>query len=428
MRIKLALISLLLSSSFEAAAKSPIQDYLPLEAILSSADVGKKYPVLEQVLNKHSSYNVQIIYTRIDRDAKNKPSLTYYQLGLNENKYFYPASTVKLPISLLALEWLAEQQNPAITADTIMLTDSDAQWQTRQHTDPTAANGMPSVAHYIKQILLVSDNNSSNRLYELMGPDYINQKLVEKGLVNTVINHRLSVPMTETQNRSVNPIRFTDGAGKTILSLPQRISHKEYFNATKPTLGNGYYSQGKLINTPMDFTYKNRLSLVDLDGVVKRVIFPELFSLSQQFHLRPSDRDLMLSYMSMLPPESVTPQYPVAKYPHNYSKFFMFAGEAQQLPEHIRIFNKTGSAYGHSLDAAYIVDFANKVEFFLTAIIYTNENGILNDDQYQLEQIGEPFLNQLGNYIYQWELKREKKHPADLSEMLQYAKQNSEIE
>ena len=46
---------------------------------------------------------VQIIYTQIDRDENNTPSFTSYTYRLNENEYFYPASTVKLPAAALAL-------------------------------------------------------------------------------------------------------------------------------------------------------------------------------------------------------------------------------------------------------------------------------------------------------------------------------------
>ncbi|MDP3470693.1 MAG: hypothetical protein Q8S14_02375, partial [Algoriphagus sp.] len=80
-----------------------------------------------------------------------------------------------------------------------------------------------------------------------------------------------------------------------------------------------------------------------------------------------------------------------------------------------RIFNKTGWAYGHLIDGSYFVDFDNGVEFFVTAVIYTNENETLNDDTYETEEIGLPFFAELGEYLYQMELKRKKQIPADLN-------------
>ncbi|MEH8019531.1 class A beta-lactamase-related serine hydrolase [Rheinheimera muenzenbergensis] len=373
--------------------------------------------MLKKVLSKPEPHRLQIIYTQVDRDADNNPALTYYQFGLDNDRYFYPASTVKLPIALLALEWLTEQNLPGLTADTIMLTDAATDWQTAQTTDPSATIGLPSIAQYIKKILLVSDNDGSNRLYELLGQDYINQRLAAKGLSHTVINHRLSLPLTAEQNRQFNPVRFVDETGGSILALPARSTKNRYLNTSKPTLGKAYIKANELINSPMAFTDKNRFSAADFDGVIKRLIFPQLFSQQQRFNLKSEDRDLVLRYMAMLPPDSTSPQYEAAEYPANYSKFLLFGGKAQQIPQHIRIFNKTGWAYGHIIDGAYIVDLANQVEFFVTAVVYANENDILNDDQYQKNEVALPFLNELGNFLYQHELKRPRQHQADLNEV-----------
>jgi hypothetical protein len=82
------------------------------------------YPTLKKVLEDSSKYQVQILYTQIDRNEHVNPMMTTFQFNLNDERYFYPASTVKLPIALLALEWLEAQNIEGLTAETIMLTDS----------------------------------------------------------------------------------------------------------------------------------------------------------------------------------------------------------------------------------------------------------------------------------------------------------------
>ena len=47
-------------------------------------------------------------------------------------------------------------------------------------------------------------------------------------------------------------------------------------------------------------------------------------------------------------------------------------------------------------DASYIVDFKNNVEFMLAATVYVNSDEILNDDKYDYETVGHPFIYQLG--------------------------------
>jgi len=51
----------------------------------------------------------------------------------------------------------------------------------------------------------------------------------------------------------------------------------------------------------------------------------------------------------------------------------------------------------------------------LSATIYVNSDGILNDDKYDYEKTGYPFFKEIGNILYGHELKRERKHLPDLS-------------
>ena len=51
----------------------------------------------------------------------------------------------------------------------------------------------------------------------------------------------------------------------------------------------------------------------------------------------------------------------------------------------------------------------------LSAVVLGNEDGFLNDDQYEYDTVYFPFLLHLGQVIFQHELKRFKKHLPDLS-------------
>jgi hypothetical protein len=73
-----------------------------------------------------------------------------------------------------------------------------------------------------------------------------------------------------------------------------------------------------------------------------------------------------------------------------------------------------GWAYGFLTDASYVVDFAHSTEFMLAATIYANSDDTLNDDQYEFETVGRPFLYRLGQTIYNYELHRPRKYMPDL--------------
>jgi hypothetical protein len=81
----------------------------------------------------------------------------------------------------------------------------------------------------------------------------------------------------------------------------------------------------------------------------------------------------------------------------------------------VRIFNKVGDAYGFLLDNAYIVDFSTGVEFMLTTVLLCNNDEVFNDDHYDYETVGFPFMKNLGQLIYNYESTRSRKFKADLS-------------
>ena len=85
------------------------------------------------------------------------------------------------------------------------------------------------------------------------------------------------------------------------------------------------------------------------------------------------------------------------------------------MPASVRVFNKVGWSYGFLTDVSYVVDFNKHIEYMLAATVYVNSDDILNDSKYDYDAIGYPFLYHLGQTIYQYETKRERKHMPDLS-------------
>ncbi len=359
-------------------------------------------------------YRVQIIYTRIDRDAENRPSFTSYGYRVDPEQYFYPASTVKLPAALLALEKINELAIPGLTRDTTMLTGVDSDWQTPALTDSSAPTGLPSVGHYVRKILLVSDNDAFNRLYEFIGQKPMNESLHEKGYRNTRIFHRLEVARNAEENAKTNPVTFVDG-DTIVYAEDARSSDTNYSHDEPILLGRAEVVDGELLNRPKDFSGNNVLPLQDLHDMVQALMFPEFVEEQRRFNLTEDDYQFVYRNMSAYPSESGIAQYSDAdQYPDGYVKFLMYGGSAPAIPDNIRIFNKPGDAYGFLTDCAYIVDFENGVEFLLAASIFTNANETFNDDTYEYDEIALPFLRDLGNAIYEVELARDREHAPDL--------------
>ncbi|MDX5422725.1 MAG: class A beta-lactamase-related serine hydrolase [Hymenobacteraceae bacterium] len=393
---------------------------LSLGQLPAIAQTVKKKKVVEKIMKQHpehfrkileqpEKYRVQVLYTQIDRDAENNPHFTSYSYRLDPKEYFYPASTVKLPAALVAMEKLNELSVEGLDKYTPLKVDSAYSGQSAVEADSSAENNLPTLAHYIKKILLVSDNDAYNRLYEFVGQERLNRALHEKGFENVRLTHRLSIFLSPDENRHTNPFTFYRG---------DNVIYQQPLTNAKPTprvleeayLGQGYYQGETLVNKPMDFSEKNYISVEALQGILKTVMFPEAVPAQQRFNLTTDDYTFLYKYMSMKPNESVYPAYDPQQYPETYVKFLMYGEDKVQIPENIRIFNKVGDAYGFLIDNAYVVDFENKVEFLLTAVIYANEDEILNDSKYDYETVGFPFMKHLGQAVYQHELKRKKKH------------------
>ncbi|MGZ3854365.1 MAG: serine hydrolase, partial [Flavisolibacter sp.] len=335
-----------------------------------------------------------------------------YYFNIDPKQYFYPASTVKMPTAIMALQRLNELKVPGLDRNTTMITDSAYSRQDAVYNDPNSADGRPSIANYIRKIFLVSDNDAFNRLYEFLGQEYINNTLHKMGYDSAQIIHRLNIGRTEDENRHTNPVKFYDTSENMIYQQPLVASQLVY-QPRNTFMGKGYLNGDRIINEPFNFSTKNRFALADLHSILQSVIFPKAVPKKQRFHLTGDDYRFLHKYMAMKPGESDFPQYDTS-YNGAYSKLLMYGGKGDLEPD-IRIFNKEGDAYGFLTDIAYIVDFRNNIEFFLSASIYCNSDGIFNDDHYDYENVGLPFLKHLGRAIYDYELKRERKHKPDLS-------------
>ena len=369
----------------------------------------------KELVDNSDKYRLQILYTQIDRDKKNHPKFTTFGYRISNSEYFYPASTVKFPASVLALEKINNLNIKGLTKETVMLTGAEYERHTPVTKDSTSENGLPSVAHYIKKILMVSDNDAFNRLYEFIGQEAFNETLHQKGYENTRIFHRLQVGMNKEQNRRTNPIKFMQG-NEIVYQQPMIISEKNYSSLMQISVGKGYMQGDSVVNTPFDFTDRNFYPLLDQQAVLKSILFPEAVEPKKRFNLTEDDYKFMYKYMSQMPTESTYPNYNSVEFHPTYCKFLMYgSGKNEVVNPNMRIFNKIGDAYGFLLDNAYIVDFEKGVEFMLTTVLLCNNDQIFNDDKYDYDTIGFPFMKNLGQLIYNHELSRPRKCKVDLS-------------
>ena len=355
-----------------------------------------------------SKYRLQILYTQIDRDSKNQAQFTTHAYRVDANEYFYPASTVKLAASVLALEKINKLK---IDKSTTFQTLKNRPTQLEIVKDSTAANGLPSIEHYIKKILLVSDNEAYNRLYEFLGQKDFNNTMANKGFEGVRFTHRLQTSIPLLENQYTNPVQFINQQGEVIWQQKEQFNKKQIVSTNPIMMGKGVMNDsGRIIPHPVNFSFKNAYPLQAQHDFLKRLLFPASFEKKDRFKLSPEDYSFLYRYMSEYPTESKHPNYSAdSTIGPAYCKFLYYGGDSKaNINPNVRIFTKVGDAYGFLLDNAYFVDFKNGVEFMLTATIYCNEDEIFNDDKYDYDTIGFPFYKHLGEVIYNYELARKK--------------------
>ncbi len=388
------------------------QNYIQHSALFQIiAELNESFP---QIVSNPGKYELQVRYTQLDVDTNGIISFNSHDVLTDSLHYFYPASTVKMPVAFLALEKLEMIQNAGydVDIDTPIRFGQGMSPQTSFRLDKTAKDSIITLRHLINRLFVVSDNNAYNRLYEFVGRDDINHALLNKGyFLHSRIITRVGVSGYDYEtNAFANPFEFYNEDG-TLYSEIVRKSTKDFRSdqLTSAIKGKGYIDgNDELVNEPFDMSDKNFISISDLEGSIQRIMFPDYFEEEERFKINKYHTAFLKHAMARLPREQKFPIYDQEEYYDGYVKFFMYGDNKQKIPDHIRIFNKVGYAYGTLTDCAFIVDLKYNIAFFLTATIQVNENQIFNDGVYEYDELGIPFLAALGRKIYEYELTRER--------------------
>jgi hypothetical protein len=377
--MKATIVSLILLVSVLISCAQQNRSSILNQALMS------ENPNIRKVMDSLDQYEVQIRYTQIDR-RNDSIVFTDYDFQVDEGHYFYPASTVKFPIAVLALERL--NQTDSLNRNTKYYIEGDSIEST--------------IAQDISKVFAVSDNLANNRMLELLGQDAINTSLTDKGIGPVRISHRLGYHSDDLKTK---PLIIYLNDSTTGISVPSINTAAKPLQLGRIKKGIRYYEDNALANDPFDFSLKNYYPITSQHEVLKRVVFPNEFDTKERFDLSEEQHDFLLESMHTLPRNA---GYNSTKYYDSYCKFFLYGDTRKTIPDHIKIYNKVGFAYGTLTDCGYIVDSNHNVDFLLTASILVNKDGIFNDNVYEYEGVGIPFLAALGREIHTLEIERNK--------------------
>ncbi len=366
------------------------------------------------------NYPLQMIYVQIDRDSSGFPHFTKHSYGLEKPFYFYPASLIKLPTVLLSLEKLQDLKEYQIDKYTKLSIGKSHSCQTALTADNSCPENHPCIANFIRKILLVSDNTSYNRLYEFLGRDEIQDRLMAKGYTEVYILGRFS-RCSDEEDRFTNPFWFFDKTGATLYYQEAKVSKRPAKKTDNIPVGKGYLDdEENYVDEAKNFGNKANFPLSDALEMMIAFFFPETVEdNARKWNISQDDRYFLLQYFSKYPRQSFYPAYKnYTKYEDSYKKYFIVADTKDTIyDDDFKIFNIVGLSYGFSCEIAYVVNLRTGVEFFLAAALYTNDDGVLNNDHYDYHKVAFPFYGKLGRIIYAMETERKKAYFPDFSEI-----------
>tara|TARA_B100000902_G_scaffold394139_1_gene449840 strand:- start:6507 stop:7658 length:1152 start_codon:yes stop_codon:yes gene_type:complete len=373
----LSIYSLLLSCSSD-----------PIELVLKSDTF------LKGLVNDKQDYAIQIMLTKINQYDSNV-DFQSYQYQVDENQYFYPASTIKLPLVILTLKKINElrSRGSEITLKSkIVLSSKDSIAKLK------LKDSITSFQNLIADIFLVSDNSASNILIDFIGYNYFNQEMKNVGFEKTYLNHKFNPDpyfnYTWKISDYFNNVISSNGDKQLIIKAEAKT--KGLFK------GERRYLNGEILGEPLNFSEKNRFSIADMHNLIKYIFYPEIFDKENSFNLSVEDYDFLRYWMSRFTYEDIGEKFiQNENFFETYNKFFIHGDEQIPINENIRVYNKIGQAYGTSLDNGLIKNYQDNIEFILSATIYTNKNNVMNDNLYEYRDIGVPFLAKLSRAIYQ---------------------------
>ncbi len=356
-------------------------------------------PACTGVLERAREHRLQILLAEPVVHPDGTITVRRSRLG-DERQYFYPASSIKLcgaVAALLALNEHNRAHGTALGLDSPLVIEPRFAGDERIAADPTnLAGGVLTVRHALRKLFLVSDNAAYNHCVDLVGQDGLNRAMHDAGLRSVRLWHRLSESRTLAENAVTRTVRV----GDTEFAARDAAAKLSNDGFAELDVGEARMAGGKRIDGAMSFAEKNAITIDDLQDLLIEVVRAEIDTGKRGFPgLTTEQRAFLVQALGEFPSESANPKFDGKEVPDHHCKFVLRgAGEVVPRP-HLRVFDKIGRAYGFSIENAWVEDTRTGRGFFLTIVLYTNPDGVLNDDRYGYEEIADPFFDAAGRAI-----------------------------
>ena len=325
-----------------------------------------------------------------------------YRVG---EEYLYPASAIKHLAAMAVfarhpelrpqdLVSIYEAPSPALTPEEL------ASFQGRRARQQT-------LEEIVRDALITSGNDAYNRLVDIVGHQALNEWLRDAGLVTSKLRHRMFAFAPNAVQR-MSPRVEVRRDGRVLLRLPARRSAFE-FSALVPAramVGDAYIDEdsGARVDRAMDFSEKNDVPIADLHRAMMMFAFPA--ASAEALGLPVGARGLGLSAQARAFLIAVMSEHPQGRADRGFEVRAdrykpLLPGLRRVLPvERIDYVNKAGRAYGFHVESAWLRDRVTGRALVVTAGLYVNSDGVVNDNRYDYHR-SYAFFADLGEWVGQ---------------------------
>jgi beta-lactamase class A len=341
-------------------------------------------------LAQNPDYRVQIVAQTRNRGTRQWQKTSWQ---LTPERWFSTASVAKLPIALLACEKIATLGLGLDAQIGFTQPPIGGEW-------PANEPEYEALSRTLNRIFTVSENPPFNRLFDFLGVDAMSERLTALGYPSARLISRMSAPVIDNARTRAGLVK--DANGTVVFEFPERLGSIRVSDLAEVSTGLGFLSDdGVLIEGPHDFSKANFVALADSQQMLKALIDPASVPVEQRWAIPESMRLQLLVIMARMPRESTDPVYDPVEYYDGYARFFMIGDSKAEKPQSLHLIGKSGEAYGFLTDVSFITQDGSDLELLLSANIYVNADGIFNDDAYEYESLGYPFLAALGRAVWQ---------------------------
>ena len=366
---------------------------LPHWAFAESAFWPRVFSAMPPVLAACASnpeYRVQVLCQYRKKNSRSRWQKTTWQL--TPMQWFSTASVAKLPIALLACEKIAALGLDLSAKIGFTQAPIGGEW-------PVDEPYFESLQRTLTRIFTISENPPFNRLYDFLGVDAMHQRMQELDYPSVRLISRMSAPVLDNNRTRAGMVLNSQDV--PVYEFAERVGRPREFAFGDARVGTGFLKDnGELVVGPHDFSKANFMALADSQQMLKAIVDPTSVPKHQRWKIPDAMCKQILKIMAMLPRQSTDPIFPEAEYADGYGRFFILGDVKTRKPESLTLIGKVGEAYGYLTDVEYITDTNSEWECYLSANIYVNADGIFNDDKYEYESIGYPFLAALGRAVW----------------------------